>query len=71
MLLTRFHHALPEGMKVESFTYRATAPLVVDRRIEFKGRWDSASKMCDLWVEGEDGTVYMRGVGTAVAAPES
>lgn len=68
MLLTRFHHALPEGMKVESFTYRATAPLVVDRPITFKGRWDSTSKMCDLWVEGEDGTVFMSGVGSAVAA---
>lgn len=63
LLLDTFAANGPSGKRVVSFDYRATAPLVVNRRIEFCGRWDAEQTTCDLWVQGEDGTVYMTGKG--------
>lgn len=63
MLLTRFQLGLSKGQRIDSFEYRATSPLVVGKRIEFKGKWDAERSTCEMWVEGDDGTVYMQGTG--------
>lgn len=71
MLLTRFHHALSAlspNLRVADFSYRNTAALSVDTRIEFKGRWKDQEKgECELWVEDGEGVVYMMGEGKATA----
>ncbi|SCV69596.1 BQ2448_2616 [Microbotryum intermedium] len=62
LLLNTFRHHLPQGVEgVKDFTYRNTAPLVVDRKVAFCGKWKGDE--CELWVEQEDGLVVMTAVG--------
>lgn len=63
LLLNTFRHHLPNGewQGVRDFTYRNTAPLVVDRKVAFCGKWKGDD--CELWVEQEDGFVVMTAVG--------
>ncbi|KDE08184.1 hypothetical protein MVLG_01663 [Microbotryum lychnidis-dioicae p1A1 Lamole] len=63
LLLNTFRHNLPRGEweGVKDFTYRNTAPLVVDRKVAFCGKWKGED--CELWVEQEDGLIVMTGVG--------
>jgi 3-methylfumaryl-CoA hydratase len=52
---------------VNSFTYRATAPLVAGTKVRFAGRWKTSApwgkKECEVWVEDEQGIKYMTGSG--------
>lgn len=68
LLLNTFRHAVPRGSSVASFVYRATAPLIVsaDTAVNLKGKWREDGETCELWCEGEDGTIYMSGEGKAI-----
>lgn len=64
LLLNTFRHAVPSGHRVHTFSYRATAPLTVNTPVQYKGKWSKDdSGTCELWCEGEDGTIYMSGEG--------
>ncbi|KAK4055435.1 [NU+] prion formation protein 1 [Microbotryomycetes sp. JL221] len=72
LLLNTFRHAVPLGKRVASFTYKATAPLVVDTTVTYGGQWRDASQTeCDLWCQAADGTLHMTGFGTVQLASDA
>ena len=61
LLLSALRHNSSKA--VSAFSYRATSPLAVGRDVWFCGSWKGADE-CELWVEDEQGRVYMTGKGS-------